>query len=119
MAEGAMYQWKVQKVKNIPVVSYASIRKPLAPPRGKRWTFDKATKEWSLEDVPKYSNADVDCVVDAVLVDENGKLVNGEETSTTAVTVPFLEHLVRAIQDHTHRASSRKWLYREQYPFGS
>lgn len=104
MAEGARFPWKLQKVQAVPAPTYKNLRKPLRAPAGKRWAYDGATKEWSLEDIPKPAvvgnNADV--VLDALLVDENGHLVSdggGESsTATAAATVgmdPFFEHIVQ------------------------
>jgi LysM repeat protein len=102
MSEGARFPWKLQSVQQVPAVSYKNLRKPLRAPSGKRWAFDKSTKEWSLVNIPKPMTTigSSQVVVDAVLVDENGHFISeeGEDSSTTAATcgtAPFFEHIVQ------------------------
>jgi len=48
MAEGARFPWKTQTPVVVPTLSYKNLSKPLVPPKGTRWHYDRATKEWIL-----------------------------------------------------------------------
>lgn len=81
MAEGATLPWKIQKLNVAPTLSYDSIHKTLEAPKGKRWNFDPANKEWSLVD--KESSACCIVDVDAVVITES---VSMDGTSNVATT---------------------------------
>jgi len=79
MTEGGMLPWKIQKLNVAPTLSYKSVHKTLGAPKGKRWNFDPANKEWSLVDKEPPACCIVD--VDAVVITES---VSMDETSEKA-----------------------------------
>lgn len=90
MSEGGVLAWKVQKVRSAPTLNYNNLQKPLRAPKGQRWNYDSATREWSLEDLPRPETAEYwdDLVVDAEIVKES--------TSNQGVgSALFVEHLVQ------------------------
>jgi hypothetical protein len=75
MAEGATLPWKMQRLNLAPSLGYDSIHKPLKPPKGKRWHFNRVLNEWSL--VP--AAGDGLPIADAVaVVDGNGGATAGD-----------------------------------------
>jgi len=98
MAEGGMLAWKVQKLNVAPTLSYKSIHKTLpAAPKGKRWNFDPANKEWSLVDKepPACCIVDVDAVVitESVSMDETSEKATMRKINDDPLTL-YVEHYI-------------------------
>ena len=74
MAEGAMFPWKVQRLKLAPSLSYDSIHRPLKAPKGKGWIFDPVDKQWSLAEIEGSAKIVEVSVVSTTVEDTNGNI---------------------------------------------
>jgi hypothetical protein len=101
MAEGGFFPWKVQKINAVPSVNYNSLSKPLKAPKGTYWSYDRSTKEWSIQKVPKVISSieglgDEEIIIaDAAIVDENGTIEGEDASLSTLATTPFIEHIIQ------------------------
>ena len=109
MAEGARFPWKTQTPVVLPTLSYKNLSKPLVPPKGTRWHYDRAVKEWLLVSDGTRSSSIGSSTGDASHLDDDGVvdatiIVDGQDVQSQggggggglASGGPFnIEHIVQ------------------------